>query len=85
MRMRKPQVVQRRLEVSRLEEQVERLKAERRKSRYVALQEKVAQRGIYEHTRKYADEPSCVRTLETAPRRDSGLPFSVSLCLLHSV
>ena len=64
-------MIQRRLEVSRLEEQVERLKAERRKSRYVALQEKVAERGIYEYTRKNADEPGCVRTLETAPRRDA--------------
>lgn len=64
-------MIQRRLEVSRLEEQVERLKAERRKSRYVALQEKVAELGIYTQTRKYANGPECVRTLETAPRRDS--------------
>lgn len=62
-------MIQQRLEVSRLEEQVERLKAERRKARYVALQEMVVERGIYTKTRKYGDEPGCVRTLETAPRR----------------
>lgn len=81
------QVIQRRLEVSRLEEQVERLKAERRNSRYVALQEKVAERGIYEHTRKHADEPGCVRTLETAPRRDSvqGLAWAADSVHLATV
>ena len=72
-----PLVVQRRLDVSRLEAQVDRLKAERKRARYVAMQNKVVDRGIYDLTRKgisklgVYDQPGCVRTLETAPRRDS--------------